>query len=234
MPIESICQGCQKRLRVADEHAGKLARCPHCQAIYKVPQPQSLSPDPAVIATSDKWRMKIANGLVYGPVSRAELDRWLTEGRITADCQLLPEGQQQWIWATDLYPQLKGTVPGALPTTFPGQPEIRPGAPNPFSDQVSNNPYHATVAAGMPYPQHYSGLKQHRGGAILAMSLVGMFFCVIIDFVALIMGAMDLAEMNKGTMDPSGRGLTIAGMVISALHLALIGLYVLVMIVANV
>src|SRR5687767_1165236 len=39
MPIETSCQGCGRLLRVADEHAGKLARCPHCQTIYNVPLP---------------------------------------------------------------------------------------------------------------------------------------------------------------------------------------------------
>jgi hypothetical protein len=37
MAIETTCQNCQKTLRVADEHAGKQARCPACGTIYKVP-----------------------------------------------------------------------------------------------------------------------------------------------------------------------------------------------------
>jgi phage FluMu protein Com len=38
MPIELNCAGCGQLLRVADEHAGKKARCPACGTIADVPQ----------------------------------------------------------------------------------------------------------------------------------------------------------------------------------------------------
>ncbi len=37
MPIEMSCTGCGQTLRVADEHAGKKARCPACGTIAEVP-----------------------------------------------------------------------------------------------------------------------------------------------------------------------------------------------------
>lgn len=37
MPIEMNCTGCGQTLRVADEHAGKKARCPACGTIAEVP-----------------------------------------------------------------------------------------------------------------------------------------------------------------------------------------------------
>lgn len=37
MPIELKCAGCGQILRVADEHAGKKARCPNCGTITDVP-----------------------------------------------------------------------------------------------------------------------------------------------------------------------------------------------------
>jgi hypothetical protein len=36
MPIDSICSGCGKMLRVADDFAGRKARCPICGVIYVV------------------------------------------------------------------------------------------------------------------------------------------------------------------------------------------------------
>jgi hypothetical protein len=36
MPIDSICSGCGKSLRVGDEFLGRKARCPVCQTIYVV------------------------------------------------------------------------------------------------------------------------------------------------------------------------------------------------------
>ncbi|MEM9410900.1 MAG: hypothetical protein AAGA30_07290 [Planctomycetota bacterium] len=37
MPIEFQCPICQHSLRVADEHAGKSARCPSCQQVVPIP-----------------------------------------------------------------------------------------------------------------------------------------------------------------------------------------------------
>ncbi len=37
MPIEIVCSNCQSLLRVADEHAGKNARCPKCGNIVPIP-----------------------------------------------------------------------------------------------------------------------------------------------------------------------------------------------------
>lgn len=43
MPIEMHCTGCGQMLRVADEHAGKKARCPACGTITEVPPSGSLA-----------------------------------------------------------------------------------------------------------------------------------------------------------------------------------------------
>lgn len=43
MPIEMRCTGCGQTLRVADEHAGKKARCPACGTIAEVPLSGSLA-----------------------------------------------------------------------------------------------------------------------------------------------------------------------------------------------
>ena len=78
MPIETICQ-CGKRLRVADEHAGKLAKCPQCQAVYTVPQPAAAGAglgSASTLPPDDRWHLRTDGGLTFGPVSRQELDRW--------------------------------------------------------------------------------------------------------------------------------------------------------------
>jgi len=36
VPIELICKGCSRKLRVGDEHAGKHARCPECGEINPI------------------------------------------------------------------------------------------------------------------------------------------------------------------------------------------------------
>jgi predicted Zn finger-like uncharacterized protein len=62
-------------------------------------------------------------------------------------------------------------------------------------------------------------VRPHRGGPILALGLIGMFmsFCILPGWVmggiAASMGATDLQQMARGTMDDSGRGLTKGGQV---------------------
>jgi hypothetical protein len=56
-----------------------------------------------------------------------------------------------------------------------------------------------------------AGVRAHRGGAILALGIVGIVVCFILGIIAWVMGTADLRAMDAGTMDPSGRGLTQAG-----------------------
>jgi uncharacterized membrane protein len=44
MAIEFLCTGCQQRLSVPDESAGKQAKCPNCSSILNIPSSQ---PDPS-------------------------------------------------------------------------------------------------------------------------------------------------------------------------------------------
>lgn len=238
MAIETSCQGCGKVLRVGDEHAGRLARCPHCQTIYTVPAPAfgggggypaaGYSSFPAPVygpstfsATSTipakpdgRWTLKTADGLTFGPVPRTDLDRWLTEGRITPQSQLQQEGSSQWLWAGQIYPQIQSFA-----------------ADSPFAAGYtqSMNPYAPPSAGAYSWPMGgYRYREQHRGGAILTMSIVGILLCQFISIAAFIMAIIDLGKMSKGTMDPSGRGLTIAGLVISSISLLLFVVMILV------
>ena len=94
MAIETTCQTCGKRLRVADEHAGKLAKCPACQSIYTVPLTPALSLEtPAAVVVSpaasalslsnpghpDRWHLRTPDGLTFGPVTKEVLDQWQRE-----------------------------------------------------------------------------------------------------------------------------------------------------------
>jgi hypothetical protein len=127
MPVQFVCEHCGKTLRVRDDLAGKKVKCPHCQGVVRVPAQ----------APVEKWYLQTEDGETYGPVVRSELDRWSQEGRITADCQVLREGTDQWQWATDLYPQLAtetaSVPPAELPAPKPQQPQISQKAPSPAS-----------------------------------------------------------------------------------------------------
>ena len=245
MPIETICQTCSNRLRVADEHAGKLARCPKCQSVYTVPQaPGSAGPLSSFQSASapiDQWRLKTPDGMIYGPVTRADMDRWQTEGRVTPDSQLLQEGTEKWQHASQVYPQLavapmsSSYAPadasfnrqyGAPASTQPSGGNPFAGA-NPFSESsVQQNPFSAPASSGMTqgFGRYY---RPHRGVLVLVLGILGLTVCGLIGIPAAFMGLTDLREMNAGRMDPSGKGMTIAGMVMGWVCLAIFALVVL-------
>ena len=58
---------------------------------------------------------------------------------------------------------------------------------------------------------HAGTLKPHRATPVLVLGILGLVCCFICGIIAWVMGNKDLAEMDAGTMDDSGRGLTQAG-----------------------
>jgi len=227
MPIETICEGCGRRLRVSDEHAGKQARCPQCGTIYVVPassQPstperpgQDLSsgegpgdgvPDDGmtdryVDGDIERWQVRTADGHVYGPVPKIELDQWYSEGRISRETSLFRDSDGQWHPAAEIYPQLAETR------------ESDHGAQSPFAAQPRARHAHAR-----PRRRQLS----HRGGTILTLGVLGWFLCPVFAPIAWSMGAGDLRSMRLDLMDPSGESLTRTGMVLGMIQTILVGI----------
>lgn len=165
MPIEITCTGCERRMRVPDGVAGKRIKCPKCATVLRIPQasdeeepaeaevaaaaeqePAEKKPEPVArepeskpapkTSLPDRWYMKTEDEEDYGPVPKTELDQWLEEGRITADCQILQDGAEQWQWASDVYPELE--EPGAAaPPPSPAPPAKPPAASESRSDELS-------------------------------------------------------------------------------------------------
>ena len=55
---------------------------------------------------ADAWFVMTHHSDCFGPVTRQELDQWMDESRIGADYHILQQGTPQWLWASDVYPQL--------------------------------------------------------------------------------------------------------------------------------
>lgn len=281
MPIIVNCTGCGRKLRLADEHAGKTARCPVCRMTFQVPadavrvsdsaaaasgaMPPSSSDDSLGLGANqaspsytfapkppeERWFMRTPEGQEYGPVGKVELDGWVREGRIAADCFIRRDGTPQWINPRDVYPQIApapaGMAPGAgaVPRgpTVAGNPYAAPpGMPgNPYASApgAAMNPYASPTAYPMPgqMPGYgYPFRKAHRGGLLIALSVISWFVCPIVGLVSLIMAYQDLTEMDQGLMDESGRGLTRAAQIIAGIQWSLVGLYILgviVFVIAN-
>ncbi len=204
--IDTLCSSCGKRLRVSAEHAGRKARCPHCQLVYTVPTQNMVSSAGYEISlpappTGETWQVKSPEGLIYGPVSKQELDGWRDAGRISHRSQLLPTGGGEWLWAAEIYPEL------ALAE--------RMTAISQAADATS------TPAPSL-HPDYGRGIAPHRGPLVLAMAIVSIFtVCPAPSLIGLFLGLYDLRLMKQEKMDPSGRGLTLAGIILSLAFLLL-------------
>ena len=71
-------------------------------------------------------------------------------------------------------------------------------------------------------------MEPHRGVLILVLGILGFVCCFICGIIAWVMGNGDLQKMDRGIMDPSGRGLTQAGKICGIIStvLAILGIVV--------
>jgi phage FluMu protein Com len=247
MTIDIQCTGCSRQLRVADEHAGKSARCPECQTIVAVPHPKSTAAEtsksnsdgfmaPAAESAKENthptfdlndgeakpsWHLKTPEGQTYGPVDRAELDRWYAEGRITNDCMLRQEPSTSWVIANAVYPSV--APPSSRESNRPVHsssvnPNANPNS-NPFADQSPyTSPSRASTNTAATGRRRRNQIP-HRGGLILALGILSwVISCPLFGVIAWIMGSGDLREMRAGRMDNSGMGLTQAGQILGMIH----------------
>jgi phage FluMu protein Com len=214
MTIETDCTGCGQRLRVADEHAGKKARCPRCQTISPIPVGPAealVDTSPSAVATAwpgnnlhasatEMWLLRVDDGSQYGPVSRSELDAWLEQGRVTPRSQLQNTRDGRWRPAGEIYAALGRS------------PEAEPRA-NPFRDPPVENPY-APPSDLLGQRPSTPWQEPHNGGAVLAIGILTVMLCALLGPVTVYLGHQSLASIRQGRMDPSGHGLVLAGTVL--------------------
>lgn len=283
MPIDTTCNGCGNRLRVAEQHAGKKARCPKCGNVYIVPnlaadeasggeqpaaiaeqsatvaahndvdsshhssagatpapmaaptqtaadsnsgaatpqtEPRNSSNHPAVFphgssTTNDRpaapgeasWMFRSENGHIYGPVTRQQLSEWAAEGRVSADCQLqLVGGDGRWESVTGWLDRRQMSGAGAHPST-----QVNVGQ---TYDSVTS------YDAAMSNPSSIGRARPHRGVLVIILGVLGIG-CPIFSAMAWAIAYRDLAEMDAGRMDPGGRTLTSAGMVMGIIMITI-------------
>jgi hypothetical protein len=155
MPIQATCPSCKKTIRVGDQHAGKKARCPHCQGVVEIPA--ATAGGSATGAAT--WHVQTPEDR-FGPITKAELDQWAKERRIDQDCQIWCEGWPEWKFAPEVYPHLaQAAAQTTAPTTAPtfggvnlGGPPALPGAGFPAINTGASAPgYGSAPAYGGPY-----------------------------------------------------------------------------------
>lgn len=154
--------------------------------------------------TAPRWQLRTPEGLVFGPVDRPQLDQWVREGRVTADCQVREESSTFWQAADAVYPILTERTPtdAASPLNSP-----RTATAGPVAMMSAAPP--GLVASGQA---GQALLRPHRGPLILTLSIVGLLVqCPIFSVLAWVMGSSDLEEIYVGRMDPEGLKATRAG-----------------------
>ena len=203
-----------------------MARCPVCSHITLVPAggenstPTAAEMPPAPAASPATWYMRTPEGQEYGPATRADLDRWMGEGRIAGDCQLRDGEHGMWQSADQVFPELTPAPIVPTPMPAPAANTWVPPTPLPsYAAAQSTTPYDPGRPAG---PDNYAPTAPayqtpHRGALILVLGLLGIFLqpCPgpIFALIAWVMGSNDLREMEAGRMDRRGMDLTRAGMV---------------------
>ena len=65
-----------------------------------------------------------------------------------------------------------------------------------------------------------AGRRPHRGTLILVLGIIGLVACMPVGIAAWVMGNGDLAQMDRGEMDPEGRGMTKAGKILGIISVA--------------
>ncbi|MFN0016949.1 MAG: hypothetical protein ACKVP0_01750 [Pirellulaceae bacterium] len=175
--------------------------------------PNTPSPPVNIHGNDAEWYMKTPEEQVFGPASFQDLERWVKEGRITSDCQLCQGAASNWQPADWLFPSLKSQP------TF--HPTLTPPTPTPtFSQPGFSLSQYAPPGGNLNAPPGTYGPAgrfqvPHRGPLILVFGILGLFIqCPIFPLMSWVMGSNDLREMQAGRMDPAGRDLTRAGMVI--------------------
>jgi hypothetical protein len=111
------------------------------------PQPQAQAA-PQEPQQADQWYVQTNEGAEYGPVTRAELEHWITEDRIDAECQVLQDGWEQWKWAEDVFPQMGGGAAEENPFAGIAGGSGVGGSGSFVTPGVESNPYASPQSSG--------------------------------------------------------------------------------------
>ncbi|MFK7737334.1 MAG: hypothetical protein AB8B50_14970 [Pirellulaceae bacterium] len=259
MTIETRCSGCGKRLAVADEHAGRKARCPACGQIYTVPFVSPTSDaeaasvgstvaqevenlHPALAETTagtfssagptdsglEMFWMQTTSGAEYGPVDRAHLNRWFSEGRVGQGYQIRQGDNGPW-QAADLY-RPEGSEPTNDSNPFAAAAlATQPTEANPYG-QSPVSPIPSSPASSSSMPQY---AKSDPSGLVLTMGIVS-WVCLLVcapigwipGLIAWISGGRGLKDIQAGQADPSNTNLVQVGYYLGMVNVILTLLFV--------
>ena len=140
----------------------------------------------------------LVNKEKYGPVGEEELKQWIADGRLGGDDLVVQPGMAEWVKVSTV-PEFAGLASDSTAGHVPSQP--RPS------------------------------YEPHRGGAILTLGIIGLpLSCcclgLVFGIIAWVMGSGDMKKIDAALMDPTGRGMTQAGMILGIIATILSGILI--------
>jgi len=168
------CAGCGKSLKVADEHAGRRAKCPVCGTIVNVPRAAPVS-----AAKTDEAPRQHAEAPQDNPGRAAAPSQRPLPMSAPATNDVAPGLNGQTYDAQQTLGAEFGRAAAAPPTDFspfPSPHEQRPGANLPHECQTySSGAYAPPSPPGTAYPQQRSAAHYRRPGNDKDPALAAVF-----------------------------------------------------------
>jgi hypothetical protein len=138
-----------------------------------------------------------ADGREYGPATAGQLRQWIAEGRANAQTPMLAPGATEWKPLGAL-PEIAGNFAPPIP------PTIRPPLPG------------ASTAGQMPKTNSFA-----TAGLIFGILSVTCCCGCPFNILGLVFSLIGLSQINRHPELYEGRGLAIAGLILSAASLVL-------------
>ena len=141
-----------------------------------------------------------ADGRDYGPVSADQLRQWIAEGRANAQTKVRVEGGADWRLLSELPEFFPAPAPAAAPALAP--------APFSITPIPRTNPL---AVAGMIL-------------GILSIAFSCCCYGLPFNVAGIIVSSVALSQIKKDPVNQQGKGIAIAGLVLSILSILLAGL----------
>ena len=218
MVLKIRCPGCGYTLRFVDEQAGQSVRCFNCETESTLPthstderKDNRIDAKSIPIAIADAWFLQNAAGEQYGPVPKSQIVEWANERRIDGTFEIR-QAEGKWQPASQLLDALSRKETRGRRGQH-GQQHAERDAENTTED---------TLSAADDY------LKPHHGEVVLALAVLGLLCCgcgLPLSLIAMIWGAIQLRNIQDGSVDPDGKRMLVAGTLVGLFPCIAVGLF---------
>jgi prepilin-type processing-associated H-X9-DG protein len=130
----------------------------------------------------------------YGPISADQLRQWIAANRVNAQTKVQEAGSPDWRSLAE-FAEFAAALNGRVPPA-PTPPGLGASAPQARTSRLAI--------------------------ASLVLGILGLFTCGVTALVGLILGIVSMVKINKSNGALGGRGLALAGTIVSAVFLLLI------------